>query len=307
MKTLIQGQGLIDGFLTLLSQGANHNSISIHQASNGSSITAGPVPMDMQMKLPDIYNPSTGSNKYKEIFHGNLTPYGNDHSAADLALSGYLARQGLTPHEADQVFRTSKLYRDKWDQMRGNKTYGERTLNQAFSGIQNQVMSAPTISTPLKKSTFLNITSYRPVYISQGMPPRQFVGPKICDGIRLFPSNALSTLVALGAMGKTSLLISIASHVAAGKAWNGYPLNQQKSVIFFCPLRFTLVETKGQLTFFIILIKNLLLGKRRAKPSEPRVNSSGNLFLFFKITVQGGFFFAQTFFNIFSCLAEINT
>jgi len=66
------------------------------------------------------------------------------------------------------------------------------------------------------------------------MPPRQFVGPQITNGIRLFPDKALSTLVALGAMGKTSLLISIASHVAAGKDWNGYPLTLQKVAMFFC-------------------------------------------------------------------------
>ena len=233
MKTLIQGQDLIDEFITLLSQGENHLPTSITQSSNIVSKNTTPVPMDIQMKLPDIYNPASGSNKYKEIFHGNLSLYGNDHSTADLSLSGYLARQGLTSSEADQVFRSSKLYREKWDEMHGKETYGERTLKKAFSGIQNPATSAPTITTT-KKPTFTNITNYRPTYIPQGMAPRQFVGPKICDGIRLFPSNALSTLVALGAMGKTSLLVSIASHVAAGKAWNGYSLNQQKSAMFFC-------------------------------------------------------------------------
>ncbi|QWD95362.1 AAA family ATPase [Polynucleobacter sp. MG-Unter2-18] len=233
MKTLIQGQDLIDEFITLLSQGGEQQPVSITQSSNAVSKNMALVPMSIQMKLPDIYNPASGSNKYKEIFHGNLSPYGSDHSAADLALCGYLARQGLTSSEADHVFRTSQLCRAKWDEKRGEETYGERTLKKAFSDIQNSAMSAPTIST-IKKPILSNITNYRPTYIPQGMPPRQFVGPKICDGIRLFPSNALSTLVALGAMGKTSLLISIASHVAAGKEWNGYPLNQQKSAMFFC-------------------------------------------------------------------------
>jgi AAA domain len=233
MKSLIQGQDLIDEFISLLSQGGKHQPVSINPSSNSVSKNMVAVPMGIQMKLPDIYNPASGSNKYKEIFHGNLSHYGNDHSTADLALCGYLARQGLTPSEADHVFRTSQLYRSKWDENRGNETYGERNLKKVFSNIQNPAMSAPTITT-FKKTVLSNIANYMPTYIPQGMPPRQFVGPKICDGIRLFPSNALSTLVALGAMGKTSLLISIASHVAAGKEWNGYSLNQQKSAMFFC-------------------------------------------------------------------------
>jgi len=34
----------------------------------------------------------------------------------------------------DRLFRQSALYRPKWDEMRGGKTYGERTLDQAVAG-----------------------------------------------------------------------------------------------------------------------------------------------------------------------------
>lgn len=66
------------------------------------------------------------------------------------------------------------------------------------------------------------------------MPPRRFIGPHIANGIRLFPERALSSLVALGAVGKTSILLSIACHIAAGKDWNDHPLQQQKVAMFFC-------------------------------------------------------------------------
>ena len=74
------------------------------------------------------------------------------------------------------------------------------------------------------------------------MPARTFIGPRICDGVRLFPAKALSSLVALGAVGKTSVLLTIAAHVAAGKNWNDHPLKQQKVAMFFCE------ETQEEIT-----------------------------------------------------------
>ena len=117
--------------------------------------------------------------------------------------------------------------------MRGKEIYGERTLRQAYSGISTPNQLTPIINAH-RPPTFSDLSAYKPIYIAQGMPQRQFVGPQIANGIRLFPDKALSTLVALGAMGKTSLLISIASHVAAGKPWNEQLLNQQKVAMFFC-------------------------------------------------------------------------
>jgi hypothetical protein len=131
--------------------------------------------------------------------------------------------------------RASGLYRDKWDRMTGDFTYGQLTLNKAFEGGQTNksyVLKEEDLNS--NRSFFKDQDQYRPVYIPNGMPPRNFVGPSIYSGIRLFPANALSTLVALGASGKTSLLLSIACHVAAGKDWNNSPLKQEKVVMLFC-------------------------------------------------------------------------
>ena len=86
------------------------------------------------------------------------------------------------------------------------------------------------------------LARYRPIYVADGLAARKFVGPNVGAGIRLFPASALSTLVALGAVGKTSLMISIALHVAAGKKWNGFALEQNKVAMFFCE------ETADELT-----------------------------------------------------------
>ena len=83
---------------------------------------------------------------------------------------------------------------------------------------------------------------YRPVYVAGGIEARKFVGPNVGAGVRLFPASALSAMVALGAVGKTSLLISLALHTAAGKSWNGFPVERNKAAMFFCE------ETQEELT-----------------------------------------------------------
>ncbi len=56
-------------------------------------------------------------------------------SEADLSLCGRLAFwcQG-DPVVIDRLFRQSALYRPKWEEARGSKTYGERTLHHAVAG-----------------------------------------------------------------------------------------------------------------------------------------------------------------------------
>lgn len=54
-------------------------------------------------------------------------------SEAELALCSILAF--FTEHDAEQIdelFRSSALYRDKWDEMHGDKTYGQMTIDYAM-------------------------------------------------------------------------------------------------------------------------------------------------------------------------------
>jgi putative DNA primase/helicase len=58
--------------------------------------------------------------------------YGS-HSEADLALAGILATfVGNNPTQIDRIFRRSVLIRPKWDELRGDFTYGEMTINKAL-------------------------------------------------------------------------------------------------------------------------------------------------------------------------------
>jgi hypothetical protein len=62
---------------------------------------------------------------------GDLSAYGNDRSSADLGLLNYFVVAGITdPDQLDQLFRTSALYRDKWER----EDYRRRTIERSLDG-----------------------------------------------------------------------------------------------------------------------------------------------------------------------------
>lgn len=238
--TLPTTQHLIDSFLELLPAESKPAKDFGYSSPYLGSIDISQLKDEIKSKLPAIFNRDPlESDMYEKLFFGgNTNMHGEDHSAADWGLINYLIQQGLNPQQVDMVFRASGLYREKWDEPRGPQSYGEGTIKNAFE--KNQVRASndssfkPSEKAKSSQFQFSDLSAYKPIYAPDGMPPRRFVGPKICEGARLFPEKALSSMVALGAVGKTSVLLSIACHIAAGKDWNGYPLEKQKVAMFFC-------------------------------------------------------------------------
>ncbi|MFC2027129.1 DUF3631 domain-containing protein [Chloroflexota bacterium] len=76
--------------------------------------------------------------KIKALLDGDISAYGNDHSAADLALCSHLAfwTDGNIA-QMDQIFRSSGLMRPKWDERRGENTYGQITLEKAIKNTKH--------------------------------------------------------------------------------------------------------------------------------------------------------------------------
>ena len=72
---------------------------------------------------------AANGEKFLRLWRGDLTEYGGDHSAADLALVGLLLywAQGDT-EQADRLFRLSNLSRDKWTR---RADYRARTFAKA--------------------------------------------------------------------------------------------------------------------------------------------------------------------------------
>lgn len=77
---------------------------------------------------------ASNSNKFESLWNGSTAGY-ESQSEADLALCSLLAFwTGGDPSRIDQLFRQSNLYRQKWDEKRGNKTYGQITIDKALRG-----------------------------------------------------------------------------------------------------------------------------------------------------------------------------
>ena len=71
--------------------------------------------------------------KFRRLYCGEISDYGNDHSRADQAVCNMLAFwTKKDPILMDQIFRQSGLMRSKWDERHGAKTYGEMTIENAI-------------------------------------------------------------------------------------------------------------------------------------------------------------------------------
>ena len=77
---------------------------------------------------------SSSASTFESLFAGDWPRLGYpSQSEADLALAGILAiYTGGDEVQIDRLFRASGLYRDKWDEQRGEKTYGEKTIAKAL-------------------------------------------------------------------------------------------------------------------------------------------------------------------------------
>lgn len=85
-------------------------------------------------KIIDI---ASKSNKgFSALWRGDFSGYGS-HSEADLALCNILAFYADSGMQVDGLFRQSGLMRDKWDEKRGAKTYGEMTVEKALARQRN--------------------------------------------------------------------------------------------------------------------------------------------------------------------------
>lgn len=92
---------------------------------------------------------SANGDSIERLYHGATAEYGGDDSAADLALCSKLAFwTGGNPAILDEMFRGSRLYRDKWNKRHSadGRTYGQMTIDKAlescttfFSSNGNQV------------------------------------------------------------------------------------------------------------------------------------------------------------------------
>ena len=75
---------------------------------------------------------SKSGAKFSRLYSGDYSGYPSQ-SSADLALVSMIAFYTQDPEKIDRIFRSSGLYRDKWDSQRGDTTYGRMTIEKSLS------------------------------------------------------------------------------------------------------------------------------------------------------------------------------
>lgn len=87
-------------------------------------------------ELIDRARAADNGSRFQCLFdRGDTSGHNGDDSSADLALCNMLAFwTGGNPDQMDRIFRQSALMRSKWDESRGQWTYGQITIDKALSG-----------------------------------------------------------------------------------------------------------------------------------------------------------------------------
>lgn len=99
--------------------------------SNGASTLA----IDDSELLRQMFSSKSGA-AIIQLWNGDTSAHNDDDSAADLALCDYLAWWCAGDADRmDRLFRQSRLFRGKWTEDRGERTYGQMTLDKALESF----------------------------------------------------------------------------------------------------------------------------------------------------------------------------
>ncbi len=82
-------------------------------------------------EIIEIASRAENGAKFEALFRGNIAGYPSP-SEADLALCGILSFYTQDAYQIDSIFRKSGLYREKWDEQHGDRTYGDTTIEKAM-------------------------------------------------------------------------------------------------------------------------------------------------------------------------------
>ena len=86
-------------------------------------------PADDEALLKKAMKANKTGDQFKRLWDDDTTDHDSDESAADYHVYRLLAFwTGGDGARVDRLFRRSKLMRDKWDEKRGKRTYGELTI-----------------------------------------------------------------------------------------------------------------------------------------------------------------------------------
>jgi putative DNA primase/helicase len=170
-------------------------------------------------------------DKFSRLWAGDTTGYPSD-SEADLALCSMVAFwTGPDSERIDRLFRQSSLWRAKWDEFRGEQTYGQRTIAKALGDKGNFFSKGGTAQQSAQRSSSngqgtansqndsfpkasqAEGTIWRPVPISQ---LRRIAPPDTWVWEGILAPGKITLLSAEAKAGKTTLLSLLYQRMASG-------------------------------------------------------------------------------------------
>ncbi|WP_458309514.1 phage NrS-1 polymerase family protein, partial [Staphylococcus pseudintermedius] len=84
-------------------------------------------------QIIEIAKKSKNGLRFTTLYEGDWSQFYSSQSEAELAFCNDLAFwTARDPQKMDAIFRKSVLYRDKWDEARGEDTYGNITILRAI-------------------------------------------------------------------------------------------------------------------------------------------------------------------------------
>ena len=120
--------------------------------------------------LDKMFNSRNGY-AIRKLFSGNTTGYAS-HSEADMALVSHLAYWTNGDfYRIDALFRSSGLMREKWDELHGGSTYGQRTIDIVLRDFQPYVPFTPVLQNSQVRSTSYGTTLETPNTKNQTSSP----------------------------------------------------------------------------------------------------------------------------------------
>lgn len=150
--------------------------------------------------------PVSEEERLRKLMAGDMSGYNEDHSTADLALCILLAKKhGCNAFKIDAEFRTSALYRNKWED---RDDYRENTITRAIIAVPKD---APLIFTDSDADRFEDDGETEFLVESLGGPGHG----------GWFPKGELSLIGAPSGVGKTSWAMPMLEKIRhARDVWN---------------------------------------------------------------------------------------
>lgn len=196
-----------------------------------------PAPIDVGKSTEELlrsaFTSANGDSIFR-LYQGHVGDYGDDDSAADLALCSKLAFwTGGNPTILDQMFRGSRLYREKWDKRHSSdgRTYGQMTIDKAlascttyYSGNGLKSGTNPSVEQPQETPTrgIYRVSDLREKVLQlyqTGRKSGEHPGWEGLASLYTIKKKQFTVFTGIPGSGKTAVLDNLLVNLSIGSGW----------------------------------------------------------------------------------------